>query len=96
MITDRIPIIPMFVPSHIGGDKPTIEFGEVFDVQRLAQGIGIPVLEWHQVKNRSTDVLDELGCWNTWEAVQDREAFPRRSVVPNYLKLGELLPANRD
>jgi hypothetical protein len=84
----------MFVPSHIGGDKPTIDFGEVFDMQRLAQGIGIPVLEWHQVKNRSSDALDELGCWNTWEAVQDREAFPRRSVVPNYLKLGTLLPFN--
>ncbi|KAF5352395.1 hypothetical protein D9756_005940 [Leucocoprinus leucothites] len=87
MITERVPIIPMFTPSHIGGDKPTINFGEVFDVQRLARGIGIPVLEWHQVKNRSSDALDELGCWNTWEAVQDHEAFPRRSVVPNYLKL---------
>lgn len=94
MITDRIPIIPMFVPSHIGGDKPTIDFSEVFDVQRLASRIGIPVLEWHQVKNRSSDVLDELGCWNTWEAVQDREAFPRRSHVPNYLKLGTLLPVS--
>ncbi|KXN88805.1 hypothetical protein AN958_06674 [Leucoagaricus sp. SymC.cos] len=87
IITERVPIIPMFVPSHIGGDKPAIDFGEVFDVQRFAQGVGIPVLEWHQVKNRSSDVIDELGCWNTWEAVQDHEAFPRRSVVPNYLQL---------
>ncbi|KAJ3568045.1 hypothetical protein NP233_g5974 [Leucocoprinus birnbaumii] len=86
-ITDRIPIIPMFTPSHIGGDKPTIDFGEVFDVKRLSQGTGIPVLEWNQVKNRSSDALDELGCWNTWESVQDHEAYPRRSVVPNYLKL---------
>ncbi|KAL9716465.1 hypothetical protein Ac2012v2_000913 [Leucoagaricus gongylophorus] len=87
IITDRIPIIPMFIPSHIGGDKPPIDFGKVFDVQRLARRIGIPVLEWHQVKNRSSDILDELGCWNTWEAVQYHDAYPRRSAVPNLLSL---------
>lgn len=92
MITDRIPIIPMFIPSHIGGDKPPIDFGKVFDVQRLARRIGIPVLEWHQVKNRSSDILDELGCWNTWEAVQYRDAYPRGSAVPNLLSLGPFLP----
>ncbi len=64
VITDRIPIIAMFTPSHIGGDKPTIDFGEVFDVQRLAQGIGRPGLEWHQVNNRRSDVVDALGCWS--------------------------------
>jgi len=95
MITDRIPIVSMFIPSHIGGDKPPIDFGSVFDVQRLARGIGIPVLEWHEVKNRSSNVLDELGCWNTWEAVQYDEAFPRKSVVPNLLSLGTFLPTKR-
>ena len=82
-------MLPMFVPSHIGGQVPPINFGEVFDVPRLARGIRRPVLEWHQVKNSSSRELDELGCWNTWEAVQQRDHFPRRSVVPNLLSLGE-------
>ncbi|EKM84096.1 hypothetical protein AGABI1DRAFT_67300 [Agaricus bisporus var. burnettii JB137-S8] len=86
LITDRIPIIPMFVPSHIGGDKPNVDFSEVFDVQQLARDVGIPVLEWHQVKNRTSEVLDDLGCWNTWEAVQEHEHFARRSPVTSHLK----------
>lgn len=81
----------MFTPSHIGGDKPTIDFGEIFDVQRLSQAIKMPVLEWHQVKNRSNSAVDELGCWSVWQAVQDREEAPRGSVVPNYINLGMLL-----
>jgi len=95
MITDRIPIVSMFTPSHIGGDKPPIDFGSIFDMQRLARGIGIPVLEWHQIKNRSSNVLDELGCWNTWEAVQYEETYPRSSVVPNLLSLGTFLSIKR-
>ncbi|PPR02698.1 hypothetical protein CVT26_009801 [Gymnopilus dilepis] len=87
ILTDRVPMLPMFVPSHIGGQVPPINFGEVFDVPRLARGIRRPVLEWHQVKNSSSRELDELGCWNTWEAVQQRDHFPRRSVVPNLLSL---------
>lgn len=78
----------MFVPSHIGGDKPNVDFGEVFDVERLARGVGIPILEWHQVKNRTSDTLDDLGCWNTWASVQDKEDFARRSPVTAHLKLG--------
>ncbi|RDB28949.1 hypothetical protein Hypma_015821 [Hypsizygus marmoreus] len=87
IITDRIPIIPMFTPSHIGGAVPPIDFGLVFDVPRLRTALGKPVLEWHQVKNRHSQELDEIGCWNTWEAVQEREAYPRRSQVPEHLKL---------
>ncbi|KDR85480.1 hypothetical protein GALMADRAFT_53717 [Galerina marginata CBS 339.88] len=87
ILTNRVPIIPMFVPSHIGGSVPPIDFGEVFDVPRLVKAIRKPVLEWHQVKNISAGDLDELGCWNLWEAVQERENIPRRSSVPNLLKL---------
>ncbi|KZT30814.1 hypothetical protein NEOLEDRAFT_1174185 [Neolentinus lepideus HHB14362 ss-1] len=50
LITDRTPIVPPFTPSHIGGDVPPIPFGEVFNVSRLAQALGTPVLEWHDVK----------------------------------------------
>ena len=88
LITDRIAILPMFTPSHIGGHVPPLDFGHVFDVPRLRKELGKPVLEWHEVKDRHSQEVDELGCWNVWEAVQDREAYPRRSHVPDHLKLG--------
>lgn len=89
LLTDRIPIVAMFTPSHIGGHIPPIDFSEVFDLARLQEDLQKPVLEWHQVKNRNSSVLEEIGCWNTWEAVQDREAYPRRSVVTGLLNLGK-------
>lgn len=88
LITERIPIIPMFTPSHIGGGVPPIDFGLVFDVPYLRQAIGKPVLEWHEVKDRNSDAVEELGCWNVWEVSQNQEDYPRRSHVPDHLKLG--------
>ncbi|KAF5323560.1 hypothetical protein D9611_005638 [Ephemerocybe angulata] len=87
IITDRIPIVAMFTPSHIGGSVPPIPFGEVFDVPRLREALRRPILEWWEVKNNSSQEVDELGCWNVWEAVQYREHYPRRSVVPDILSL---------
>ncbi|KAF8078913.1 hypothetical protein FPV67DRAFT_1663582 [Lyophyllum atratum] len=87
VLTDRIPVIPMFTPSHIGGAVPPIDFGLVFDVPRLRKAINMPILEWHEVKDRSSNEIDEVGCWNTWEAVQKNEAYPRRSPIPDRLKL---------
>ncbi|KAF4623811.1 hypothetical protein D9613_002247 [Agrocybe pediades] len=86
-LTNRVPIVGMFTPSHIGGHVPPINFGDVFDVPRLAKALRLPVVEWHQVKNLTHGDLDELGCWNLWEAVQDREHMARRSSVPDLLKL---------
>ncbi|KAI8990457.1 hypothetical protein BD414DRAFT_483706 [Trametes punicea] len=86
-LTDRVPVVAMFTPSHIGGDAEPIPFGEVFDVPRFIEESGIPLLEWHEVKDPASAVVDELGCWNIWEAVQYNEHFPRRSVVPHMLGL---------
>lgn len=88
-LTNRIPIIGMFTPSHIGSQIPPIDVSEVFDLARFQELVQKPVLEWHQVKSRNSTTMDELGCWNTWEAVQDREAIPRGSWVPTHLKLGK-------
>lgn len=92
-ITDRIPIIPMFTPSwHIGGGAAGgLRFGDVFDLSRFSRETGMPVVEWHEVKDPNSDVVDQLGCWNIWETVQHYEAIPRGSDVPLWLKLGECL-----
>ncbi|KAG6890004.1 hypothetical protein C0995_012964 [Termitomyces sp. Mi166 len=84
---DRIPVVPMFIPSHIGAAVPPVDFGLVFDVPRLRKTLNISVLEWHEVKNRSSEDIDEIGCWNTWETVQKSSDEPRHSPVPDHLKL---------
>lgn len=89
IITERIPIIPFFTPSHIGSVEsvPAITFGEVFDVPRLRKLLQRPIIEWWEVKHNSSTEIDELGCWNTWEVVQFNEHFPRRSPTPGLLSL---------
>ncbi|KAJ3844938.1 hypothetical protein EV361DRAFT_943988 [Lentinula raphanica] len=90
-ITDRVPVVPMFTPSHINvgatSPVPTIAFGEVFDLPRLRNLTGKAVLEWRDVKDPESEAVDDIGCWNIWEAVQYREHYPRRSSAPDHLKL---------
>ncbi|KAJ7821379.1 hypothetical protein B0H14DRAFT_3471564 [Mycena olivaceomarginata] len=57
MLTERVPIIPHFNPTHISRtslDTDVVDpnFGEVFDVPRLSKDLRIPILEWWQVKGR--------------------------------------------
>ncbi|KAH7886098.1 hypothetical protein F5I97DRAFT_2025845 [Phlebopus sp. FC_14] len=87
IITDRVPIIPKFIPSHVGGDTPPIAFGDVFDVSRLKKSLGIPILEWHEVKDVDSQTLEDLGCWTVWEVIQNGENKPRGSFLTEWLKL---------
>lgn len=93
MITDRVPIIPPFTPSHIGGDVPPIAFGDVFDVSRLREAVG-PVIEWHELKDPASAEVEDIGCWSVWQAVQPSENSPRGSTIPHWIGLGTsaLLP----
>ncbi|KAI0690908.1 hypothetical protein BC835DRAFT_157933 [Cytidiella melzeri] len=87
-ITDRVPVLAAFTPSfHIGQESPIIGFSEVFDVPRFISDSGIPVLEWSEVKDPGSELIDEIGCWNVWESVQYEDHRPRRSDVPNWLGL---------
>lgn len=88
-LTNRVPILPAFTPSHIGGSVPPIDFGEVFDVPRLRVEMNRPLIEWHEIKNRSAEAVQELGCWSTWEAVQPKATSPRHSSLTDRLKLGK-------
>ncbi|KAJ7125784.1 hypothetical protein C8R43DRAFT_1212127 [Mycena crocata] len=82
LMTERVPILPPFNPTHIkkgaaaGTTIPTIDFGEVYDIPRLQKALGKPVLEWFQVKDRNSDVIDPLGCWDVWTSVQTEYKFP--------------------
>ncbi|KAF5388528.1 hypothetical protein D9757_004678 [Collybiopsis confluens] len=90
-ITDRVPVIPMFTPSHINmgatSPVPSIAFGDVFDVPRMRNLTGKSILEWRDLKDIHSQSVDEIGCWNVWESVQYHEHHPRGSSVPDHLKL---------
>ena len=87
-LTDRVAIIPPFIPSHIGGSAGNIDFGAIFNTTRLGEYIGIPVVEWHDVKTRPSGHMDDLGCWSVWEPTQYEEDFPRRTPMLSQLNLG--------
>ncbi|KAF8210803.1 hypothetical protein K438DRAFT_1664765 [Mycena galopus ATCC 62051] len=91
MLTERVPILPFFTPTHVnkasGFPVPPIDFGEVFDVPRLSYELRKPVLEWWQVKERNSTSLDPLGCWNIWEAVSTDHNEPHVSSAPAHLNL---------
>lgn len=69
LITERVPILPPFYPTHIGWLESPIAFGDVFDLQRLRTALNTPIVEWWDVKKRDSEHWDTLGCWNTWAAV---------------------------
>ncbi|THH12795.1 hypothetical protein EW146_g7360 [Bondarzewia mesenterica] len=80
MITERVPIIGPFTPSHIGSEAGGIPFSEVFDLDYLSKAINLPVVEWDEVKDLSdpsSTEVEGLGCWSIWQAVQFREPNPR-------------------
>ncbi|KAJ6601344.1 hypothetical protein DFH09DRAFT_560743 [Mycena vulgaris] len=87
LITDRVSILPVFMSTHLPGHAPPLIFGDVFDVPLLRRALGKPVLEWREVKESDSPVLDDIGCWNTWESVQDNDNAPRHSNVPWKLNL---------
>lgn len=92
MITSRIPVIPPFT-SDIGGDRIPILFSEIFDLPYLRQKLGIPILEWSDIKEiapaANTDAPpDEVGCWNLWQVQSIGADGPRASFSTDTLGIG--------
>ncbi|KAJ7500825.1 hypothetical protein B0H11DRAFT_1994592 [Mycena galericulata] len=75
-MTERVPILPRFRPVHILGRKSNvshqIDVGDVFDLPKLERAVGMPILEWREVKDLASETVEYLGCWDiqnkTWEA----------------------------
>ncbi|KAJ6541871.1 hypothetical protein B0H19DRAFT_1175026 [Mycena capillaripes] len=88
LITDRVSILPVFTSTHLPGSTPPLLFGETFDVPRLREALGKPVLEWRDVKlANSQSVMDDLGCWSVWQSSQFNDPQPRHSSVTHMLNL---------
>ena len=89
LITERVPILGPFSSNPHTGAIGSFPVGSIFDLPRLRKSLGRPVLEFHDVKNPQSDVLDELGCWSIWMSVQSNEPYPRGASLPDLLNLGE-------
>ncbi|KAF5368391.1 hypothetical protein D9758_002236 [Tetrapyrgos nigripes] len=95
LITDRVPIIPMFYPSHIGYDVPPIPFRDVFDIDRMRKLIGKPILEWQDLKDPKSEALENLGCWNVWESTLKPPPDVSYTKTPNWVKMFPEWPHDR-
>jgi hypothetical protein len=97
-LTGRIPIIPPLLPDHFGklDTVAPMKFGDVFDIPRLTDKLGFPVVEWHEVKPLSYSVkgaqgasVDEpLGCWSTRAGSKASGGSPAPSNLLGILNLG--------
>ncbi|KAF8973016.1 hypothetical protein BDZ97DRAFT_645557 [Flammula alnicola] len=80
-ITNRIPIIPPFAPSHhIPRSAGIVPFGDIFDLDYMRKELRAPVLEWRDVKELplrsskepySTREVEDIGCWTTTKDSQN-------------------------
>jgi hypothetical protein len=90
MLTERVPIIgPLSSYHRIGGseDVGTVQFSDIFDIDYLSKMIGVPVLEWYEVKKSSSEEIEDIGCWSVWQAVKD--SGPRENSALDFQGLGE-------
>ncbi|KAM6492243.1 hypothetical protein JOM56_011967 [Amanita muscaria] len=87
VVTQRIPIIGYFIPSHLGYHVAPIDFSKVFDLPRLSKLVNLPMLEWHEVKDRNSTEVDELGCWDIWGTSKPETGLPRKSRLLPLLNL---------
>lgn len=65
LLTKRVPILARFAPTHVGNAAGFIPFSEIFDLPRMSKAIGIPMVEWGQLKNLTSEPLEDIGCWDT-------------------------------
>lgn len=86
-LTQRVPILPAFAPSHVGWDQRRVPFSEVFDLPRLAAAVHMPIIEWDDLKDTNSVVDDTLGCWSNWATASKTQ--PRHSWMTERMHVGE-------
>ncbi|KAF8575748.1 hypothetical protein K439DRAFT_1397924 [Ramaria rubella] len=64
ILTGRVPVIADFVPGHMHGNPGFLAVSEVYDLPRLADALRMPIIEWSDIKDRSSHELEDIGCWS--------------------------------
>lgn len=64
VLAGRVPVIGDFAAAHMHGNPGFLPVSEVYDLPRLAETLQMPILEWRDLKNRSSRIMEEIGCWS--------------------------------
>jgi len=64
LLAGRVPVVGDFAPAHMHGSPGYLPVSQVYDLPRLAETLQMPIIEWDDIKNRSSGVMEELGCWS--------------------------------
>jgi hypothetical protein len=80
-LTRRVPVLPPFVPMHVGHEHQSLPFGDIFDLPALSATLGMPVLDWHHVKRMHPAPVewDALGCWSDRMTRDGKTDYPWQS-----------------
>jgi hypothetical protein len=79
LLSGRIPILPPFPPSHTGPKSGLLPFSEIFDLPLFSQTLGIPIIEWQDIKNTTNvnpnpEYIDLYGDrWNGYYGGESEE-----------------------
>lgn len=66
IISDRIPVLPPFSPSHhISDEAGTLAFRDVFNLTHLRDVLQSPVIEWSDIKTPLKKLGDPAASWET-------------------------------
>lgn len=79
-----------------------MHFGDIFDLPRLSREVGLPIVEWRDVKRPrgenetlQNERVDEIGCWSIWMTSQPSTSndggLPRLNSMEGVLGLGKTL-----
>ncbi|CAE6363592.1 unnamed protein product [Rhizoctonia solani] len=89
ILTRRAPVVPAFLAEHFGKatDIAPTPFSDIFDLPYLSGKLGIPIIEWHELKRTAYSSVDEshhkiekIGCWST--AAGYKNSRPSYSYSP--------------
>ncbi|KAJ1310138.1 hypothetical protein OPQ81_006883 [Rhizoctonia solani] len=88
-LTRRVPVVPAFLAEHFGkaADVAPTPFSDIFDLPYLSSKLGIPIVEWHELKRTAHSSADgpqpeieKIGCWST--AAGYKNSWPSYSYSP--------------
>ncbi|KDN51561.1 hypothetical protein RSAG8_00106, partial [Rhizoctonia solani AG-8 WAC10335] len=74
ILTGRVPVVPAFLAEHFGNptDITPTPFSDIFDLPYLSGKLGLPIVEWHELKRTAYSLVDgphpeteKIGCWST-------------------------------
>ena len=87
LLSNRTAVLPPTVPIHIPWEAGFPYFSEIIDIPRLSSTIQVPIIEWSDLKSKTSAHVDQLGCWTTWGGIIPSEKKARNGFVPGFLKL---------